>query len=79
IFTTNSDPIVAIELPKLYTWDFKTEDYKLILNKNSQITNNYKGSIFVCYENTYEAVYKAKSANVKAPKIVTRRTPKRRN
>ncbi|CAG8712886.1 27615_t:CDS:2, partial [Racocetra persica] len=29
--------------------------------------------------NTYEAVYKAKSANVKAPKTVTRRTPKRKN
>ncbi|CAG8833250.1 17375_t:CDS:1, partial [Racocetra persica] len=38
----DDDIIVGVELPKLYTWDFKTGQYKIILNKNGKITNNYK-------------------------------------
>ncbi|CAG8845135.1 6903_t:CDS:1, partial [Racocetra persica] len=48
------DVIVGVELPKLYTWDFKTGQYKIILNKNRQVTKNYRGGIYIHYENTYE-------------------------
>ncbi|CAG8815025.1 8479_t:CDS:2, partial [Racocetra persica] len=41
----DDDVIVGIELPKLYTWDFKTGQYKMILNKNKQITKNYKEDV----------------------------------
>ena len=44
---------VGIELPKLYTWDFKTGQYKMILNQDGKITKNYKGGIYVKYGETY--------------------------
>ncbi|CAG8841133.1 25967_t:CDS:1, partial [Racocetra persica] len=55
----DDDVIVGVELPKLYTWDFKTRQYKMILNKNGKITNNYKGG---------KSVHKLKEASVKTPK-----------
>ncbi|CAG8793665.1 33590_t:CDS:1, partial [Racocetra persica] len=42
VLAQDDDLIVAIDLPRLYTWDFKTGQYKMILNKNGQITKMYK-------------------------------------
>ncbi|CAG8769373.1 3303_t:CDS:2, partial [Racocetra persica] len=82
ILAQDDDVFVGIELPKLYTWDFKTGQYKMILNKNGQVTKNYKGGIYVHYGNTYESVHKPKVANVKTPRnlpVTPPRSPKRRS
>ncbi|CAG8853912.1 13106_t:CDS:1, partial [Gigaspora margarita] len=34
-------------LSKLVTWDYKVQKYKLILNKNGKMTNQYHSGIFV--------------------------------
>ncbi|CAG8790384.1 25937_t:CDS:2, partial [Racocetra persica] len=61
----DDDVIVGIELSKLYIWDFKTGQYKMILNKNGQVTKNYRGGIYVHYGDTYENMHKL---SVKNPK-----------
>ncbi|CAG8714756.1 8189_t:CDS:2, partial [Racocetra persica] len=47
LLAQDDDIIVGVKLPKLYTWDFKTGQYKMILNKNGKITNNYKDVVGV--------------------------------
>ncbi|CAG8767585.1 24817_t:CDS:2 [Racocetra persica] len=68
LLAQDNDIIVSIELSKLYTWDFKTGQYKMILNKNRQVTKNYRGGIYVRYGDTYENMHKPKVASVKNPK-----------
>ncbi|CAG8792981.1 32469_t:CDS:2 [Gigaspora margarita] len=46
-----NDVVIVIEpyptLFKLVIWDYKAQKYKLILNKNGKMTNQYHGRIFV--------------------------------
>src|SRR5690242_15764638 len=82
VLAQDDDVFVSIELPKLYMWDFKTGQYKMILNKDGKITKNYRGGIYVHYGETYENVYKPKVANIKTSRnlpATSPRSPKRRS
>ncbi|CAG8854301.1 5352_t:CDS:1, partial [Gigaspora margarita] len=72
-------------LSKLVIWDYKAQKYKLILNKNGKMTNQYCGRIFVEKLSRrpgsaprYISVYKTKGPNPSSRRQRTNSIPKRR-
>jgi len=69
-------PQVVI-LPKLYTWNQKTDKYEIILNKKGDLTKRYPGGIYVQKFNSrsstplYEPVHKPKQLQVNLSKRIS--------